>query len=711
MTASAQIGTLRGVPDSVSISLDSGVSVKDTSLKSNFRSVLEQYHASRESASETDDTEGAAQQKQKDSDPTTTLAIPQPVTPVVEAPRLILPFTTSITLRQDANSSADDTSTQDASASIDDNQTSPAAADRDRLPTAIPTTSPIPTILRGSLDLLSLPRVSDAKTNRASAGAQPKIEAKPQAKSKDSVPSPTADAPLDQTAPLPETAPAAPSIPIRIASSTTLEQAATVVQNRSTVNEAPYTVSASTSDRAIAYQYRPSNEHPTETAVIHRASQEPREVSDPTPAVIVPTSFTNPVTNTVEQQTPIHPPPGSNVPRQDAKAFERGSAAPQDSSAASGTDLKNALPATVERADDTGAAPNSGAIAFAARLTPTAELQPPASESTLPAAPLPGSQTPPQFATPAAAKQIPSAADLPADAHSGESGGQPNKEKASDLFAKPDTLLPQMHVAATDQTAILANNHASTSPLSPAAQMDRVIDPPAAAPKTNNDITVRIPDSTGQGTAVRFVERAGEIHVSVRTSDVEMAQSLRGGLNDLVNHLEDGGIRTEVWQPGSASNASTSHNDSHQPFADPDGSNGRQYSIRFELRTGIQAAEQTPMGRRTGRLHRQSQFQGDDTITMASIGSVIGSGADASANSSASTPSSSSALANESTFLQLLVAQIKNQDPTQPMDSTAFLSQLAQFSQLEQLVGIRQDIENPSSSTTATNPAASTTGV
>jgi flagellar basal-body rod modification protein FlgD len=85
---------------------------------------------------------------------------------------------------------------------------------------------------------------------------------------------------------------------------------------------------------------------------------------------------------------------------------------------------------------------------------------------------------------------------------------------------------------------------------------------------------------------------------------------------------------------------------------------------------------------------------------MASIGSVIGSGADASANSSASTPSSSSSLASETTFLQLLVAQIKNQDPTQPMDSTAFLSQLAQFSQLEQLVGIRQDMEKPS--TTAT---------
>jgi flagellar basal-body rod modification protein FlgD len=36
-------------------------------------------------------------------------------------------------------------------------------------------------------------------------------------------------------------------------------------------------------------------------------------------------------------------------------------------------------------------------------------------------------------------------------------------------------------------------------------------------------------------------------------------------------------------------------------------------------------------------------------------------------------------------FLQLLVAQIKNQDPTNPMDGTQFVAQLAQFSQLQQL--------------------------
>lgn len=37
-------------------------------------------------------------------------------------------------------------------------------------------------------------------------------------------------------------------------------------------------------------------------------------------------------------------------------------------------------------------------------------------------------------------------------------------------------------------------------------------------------------------------------------------------------------------------------------------------------------------------------------------------------------------------FLQLLIAQLKNQDPTAPADSTQFVSQLATFSNVEQQV-------------------------
>ncbi len=71
----------------------------------------------------------------------------------------------------------------------------------------------------------------------------------------------------------------------------------------------------------------------------------------------------------------------------------------------------------------------------------------------------------------------------------------------------------------------------------------------------------------------------------------------------------------------------------------------------------------------------------------------------------AATPPAASSPDNvdENQFLQLLVAQIQYQDPTSPTDSTAFVTQLAQFSSLEQLVAIHTDLDNQASqSTTAT---------
>jgi flagellar basal-body rod modification protein FlgD len=40
------------------------------------------------------------------------------------------------------------------------------------------------------------------------------------------------------------------------------------------------------------------------------------------------------------------------------------------------------------------------------------------------------------------------------------------------------------------------------------------------------------------------------------------------------------------------------------------------------------------------------------------------------------------------TFMSLLVAQLKNQDPFQPQEGAAFVAQLAQFNSLEQLMSI-----------------------
>jgi len=50
-------------------------------------------------------------------------------------------------------------------------------------------------------------------------------------------------------------------------------------------------------------------------------------------------------------------------------------------------------------------------------------------------------------------------------------------------------------------------------------------------------------------------------------------------------------------------------------------------------------------------------------------------------------------LDNKEVFLQLLVAQLKNQDPLQPQDGIQFVTQLAQFSQLEQSTQATQDLD------------------
>lgn len=49
-------------------------------------------------------------------------------------------------------------------------------------------------------------------------------------------------------------------------------------------------------------------------------------------------------------------------------------------------------------------------------------------------------------------------------------------------------------------------------------------------------------------------------------------------------------------------------------------------------------------------------------------------------------------VANKEVFLQLLVAQIKNQDPLSPTDGIEFITQLAQFTQLEQTLSMKSDL-------------------
>jgi flagellar basal-body rod modification protein FlgD len=83
---------------------------------------------------------------------------------------------------------------------------------------------------------------------------------------------------------------------------------------------------------------------------------------------------------------------------------------------------------------------------------------------------------------------------------------------------------------------------------------------------------------------------------------------------------------------------------------------------------------------------------------------------DTSQNSSgAAATASNDPLANESTFLTLLVSQLQNQDPLNPTDSNEFVSQLTAYSQLEQLLAINKNT-TPASSLAAPSQPGTQTG-
>src|SRR2546428_5191908 len=80
--------------------------------------------------------------------------------------------------------------------------------------------------------------------------------------------------------------------------------------------------------------------------------------------------------------------------------------------------------------------------------------------------------------------------------------------------------------------------------------------------------------------------------------------------------------------------------------------------------------------------------------------------------STSSAAPQSTAKQAQSQFLQLLVAQLKGQNPLDPQDPTQFVSQLAQFSSLEELVNIRTTLDtmSKSSATTTGNTSANSSG-
>lgn len=81
----------------------------------------------------------------------------------------------------------------------------------------------------------------------------------------------------------------------------------------------------------------------------------------------------------------------------------------------------------------------------------------------------------------------------------------------------------------------------------------------------------------------------------------------------------------------------------------------------------------------------------DSSNPYASLGLAIQS--QSGTSSSGSTSGNSNGTLNQADFLKLLTTQLQNQDPTKPMDNTAFVAQMAQFSSVQGIDDLNKTVQ------------------
>ena len=129
------------------------------------------------------------------------------------------------------------------------------------------------------------------------------------------------------------------------------------------------------------------------------------------------------------------------------------------------------------------------------------------------------------------------------------------------------------------------------------------IEPRPIAVSSPREITVRLADLQDRATDVRFVERAGQVHVSVRTSDADFGRTLRSGLNDLITRLDHAGIRAELSR---GSDGAAFKNNSRSTPDEQNGSGARR-----------DQQQRQPQGNARGwmeEFQKQSNSDGDQSL-------------------------------------------------------------------------------------------------
>jgi flagellar basal-body rod modification protein FlgD len=90
---------------------------------------------------------------------------------------------------------------------------------------------------------------------------------------------------------------------------------------------------------------------------------------------------------------------------------------------------------------------------------------------------------------------------------------------------------------------------------------------------------------------------------------------------------------------------------------------------------------------------------------LATVGGALVSGLIQGVTGSSTQSAATSGTLGKDDFLRLMVAQLRNQDPLNPMDNTQFVAQTAQFSSLEQLQNMNKSLDKLAAAQTGNSGA------
>ena len=148
---------------------------------------------------------------------------------------------------------------------------------------------------------------------------------------------------------------------------------------------------------------------------------------------------------------------------------------------------------------------------------------------------------------------------------------------ASNALPGTQNVSAGMVAAPASVDAASGRGPAITKPAQPehAAQYVEAQNEPAArAAEAVRDISLNL-STKDQNVQVRLSERAGELHVTVRTPDSTLTHGLREGLSDLMGRLERGGYRAETWQPAGSDTRDRGQESSRRGFSQQQNAGGK----------------------------------------------------------------------------------------------------------------------------------------